>query len=335
MQNIKRLLAIIIIILMKRICMKTIKTISILLILLLGAFVYYALHVSDKTDGGEGTKNVQKSKPLIALSTYALYDAAKNIAGESVECFCILPYGVEVHDFEPTPKIMARLHDADLVVYSGAGLQPWTHTFEDEKNGLDMSGYVKLLRASHDEEESGHHHESEFDPHYWLDTDNMITAVNVLKEKFIKLLPENRELYIANAEAYIAKLKEIDDLYRQKMQTCKIDTIVVDHNAFSYLASKYGFYVESISGLSPDAQPSAKVMGSIIDKVKDQNITTIFFESFASDKLISAIATDAKVKVDVLQPIANITKDESLDGSSYYSLMLQNLEKMSKARECR
>lgn len=318
--------------------MKSIKTVSILLVLLLAAFVYYSLHVSPETDEKAVAADESKSRPLVALSTYALYDAAKNIAGESIECFCVLPYGVEVHDFEPTPKIMARLHDADLVVFSGAGLQPWTHTFEDEKNGLDMSGYMKLLDAAHhddDEEESGHHHESEFDPHYWLDTDNMIQVVNVLKEKFTKLLPANKELYSANAEAYIAKLKAIDTQYRQKMLTCKIDTIVVDHNAFSYLAQKYGFHVESISGLSPDAEPSAKVMGSIIDKVKDNNITTIFFESFASDKVINAIATDAKVKVDFLQPIANITKDELQNGSTYYSLMMQNLEKISKARECR
>ena len=151
--------------------MKSIKTVSILLVLLLAAFVYYSLHVNQETDEKTAVTDESKSRPLIALSTYALYDAAKNIAGESMECFCVLPYGVEVHDFEPTPKIMARLHDADLVVFSGAGLQPWTHTFEDEKNGLDMSGYMKLLDAAHhddDEEETGHHHESEFDPHHWL-----------------------------------------------------------------------------------------------------------------------------------------------------------------------
>ncbi|WP_345992933.1 metal ABC transporter substrate-binding protein [Sulfurimonas sp. HSL-1716] len=313
--------------------MKTIKTISILLILLVGAFTYYNLHSSG---GKEAHKYEQKSKPLIALSTYALYDAAKNIAGDSMECFCVLPYGVEVHDFEPTPKLMAKLHDSDLVVYSGAGLEPWTHTFEDEKNGLDMSGYVKLLDAAHHEDEKeGHRHELQFDPHYWLDVDNMITAVNVLKEKFTKILPANKELYSANAEAYIAKLKEIDVQYRQKMSACKLDTIVVDHNAFSYLAVKYGFHVESVSGLSPDAQPSAKVMNSIIDKVKDKNISTIFFESFASDKVINAIAEDTKVTVDMLQPIANITKKESEEGATYYSLMIQNLQKISEARECR
>ncbi len=309
--------------------MKTLKTLSILLVLLLGAFVSYRFIISPKQEAAQ-TKD---AKPLIALSTYALYDAAKNVAGESMDCFCILPYGVDVHSFEPTPKIMAKVHDAKLVVYSGAGLQPWAHTFEDQKNGLDMSRYMKLLDASATEEDE-HHHDSDFDPHYWFDIDNMIIVTNIFKEKFIKISPQNRDMYEENAENYIAKLHELDRLYKEKLSACKGDTIVVEHNAFSYLATKYNFNVESISGLSPDAEPSAKVMGSIISSVKTKNINTIFFESFASDKVIKAIATDAHVKVDVLDPLANITKKESENGSSYYSLMLDNLGKIVKAREC-
>ena len=124
--------------------MKTLKTISILLVLLLGAFVYYNLQKSP--DQQPSKQHI--SKPLIALSTYALYDVAKNIAGDSMDCFSVLPQGFDVHSFEPTPKIMAQIHDAKLVVYSGAGLQPWTRSFEDQKNGLDMSRYMKLLDAS-------------------------------------------------------------------------------------------------------------------------------------------------------------------------------------------
>ena len=308
--------------------MKTIKTVSILLVLLLGAFVYYNFTSNVKQQVNSQANDL---KPLIALSTYALYDVAKNIAGESLNIVCILPYGVDVHSFEPTPKIMAKIRDAKLVVYSGAGLQPWTHTFEDQKNGLDMSRYMKLLDASSDDE---HEHQGSYDPHYWLDVDNMIIATNILKEKFIKIFPQNQEMYEINAENYIAKLQELDRLYKKKLSTCKGDTIVVEHNAFSYLALKYNFKVEAISGLSPEAEPSAKVMGDIIKSVKDKKIDTIFFESFASDKVVKAIASDAHVKVDTLQPLENITQAESKSDSTYYTLMLDNLEKIVKVREC-
>ena len=329
MQNLKLQLAIIISILRKEYSMKSVKTLSILLVLLLGAFVAYSFIVSPKQE----VVQTNDTKPLIALSTYALYDIAKNIAGESLDCFCVLPYGVDVHSFEPTPKIMAKIHDAKLIVYSGAGLQPWTRTFEDEKNGLDMSRYMKLLDASEQADEE--HHDSDYDPHYWFDIDNMIVAANILKQKFIKISPENQDMYEENAENYISKLRELDRLYKQKLSTCKVDTIVVEHNAFSYLATKYNFNVESISGLSPDAQPSAKVMGDIINSVKEKKINTIFFESFASDKVVKIIATDAHVKVDILHSLENITKTESQNNSNYYSLMLDNLGKIASARECR
>ncbi len=311
--------------------MKSIKTVSILLVLILGAFVYYNLQ---KTPTQKPVEH-NSSKPLIALSSYALYDIAKNIAGESMNIFCMLPYGVDVHSFEPTPKIMASINDAKLVVYSGAGLQPWTHSFEDQKNGLDMSRYVKLLDASIEEEEDGHHHhESDFDPHYWLDIDNMIIATNILKEKFIKISPENQDMYEENAREYIIKLQQIDRIYKEKLSTCKLDTIVVEHNAFSYLANKYHFNVSSISGLSPDAQPSAQVMENIMNIVKEKKINTIFFESFASDKVVKTIASDAKVEVDMLQPLENITQEEAKKGATYESLMLDNLSKIAKSREC-
>lgn len=302
------------------------KTISILLAVLLGTFLFIALRSQPQA------VDHKDSKPIVALSTFALYDVAKNIAGDTLECFSILPNGVDVHSFEPTPQIMAKVHDARLIVFNGAGLQPWTHVFEDQRNGLDMSRYIQLKEASDEEHASD---EGNSDPHYWLDTDNMIIVANVLKEQFSKLQPQNRDLYEQNTENYIAKLKEIDRVYKEKLSTCKIDTIVVEHNAFSYLASKYGFNVESISGLSPDSEPSAQVMSDIIKTVKDDKINTIFFESFASDKVAKAIASEAHAKSDTLQPIENITADEAKKGVSYNSLMMDNLAKIVQARECR
>ncbi len=312
--------------------MKSMKTVSILLVLILGAFVYYNLQKTPKKEPLEHNN----SKPLIALSSYALYDIAKNIAGESMNIFCMLPYGVDVHSFEPTPKMIANVAEAKLVVYSGAGLQPWTHSFEDQKNGLDMSRYVKLLDATEEHETDGHHHhhESDFDPHYWLDIENMILATNILKDKFIRILPQNQDMYEENAREYIIKLQEIDRLYKAKLSTCKVDSIVVEHNAFSYLAAKYDFDVHSISGLSPDAQPSAQVMQNILTIVKEKKINTLFFESLSNDKMIKTIANDAHVGVEMLQPLENITQEEAANGATYESLMLENLEKIAKSREC-
>ena len=276
----------------------------------------------------------KSSKPTIALSTFSLYDITKNIVGDTAEPFMILPLGVDAHSYEPNPKQVVKIYKSALVVYSGAGLEPWIDGFEFQNKAINMSLHVELkkLEGHH---HHGHNNESSTDPHYWLDFSNMMKATTLITEELITLFSENKTLYETNRDKYISMLKNLDKDFAKKLSTCRRETIVVNHNAFSYISSKYGFEVEALSGLSPEAQPSAKSMVELIEHVKEYKLKTIFFESFVSDKAIKSIAKEAKVKVDVLQPLGNITADEAKQNLSYEDIMKINLEKLSKALECR
>ena len=281
----------------------------------------------------------QTHKPTVSLSTFSLYDIAKHISQDSLELVIILPFGVDAHSFEPTPKLMAKILESNLVVYSGAGLEPWTESFEFKSKVIDMSKSVNLLKLGKEPDHSNHEHcnhtQGAVDPHYWLDIQNMITATNIISEEFSKLLPVKAELYRLNRDKYIRMLKSLDAKYKKSLSGCQKETIIVNHNAFSYLSKNYHFHVEALSGLSPDAQPSAKSMVRLIEHIKEHDISTIFFESFVSDKAIKSIANEAKVSVDVLQPLGNITRDEADKKLSYEDIMLDNLEKISKALVCK
>jgi len=289
-------------------------------------------------------------KPLIALSTFSLYDITKHIAEDTMDVFMILPFGVDAHSFEPTPKLMTNIYKSDLVVYSGAGLEPWIDGFEFKNSVIDMSRHVKLMKIDsqeeheqhhHHEHEEHHHHEHEhhahngIDPHYWLDINNMAIATKLITKKLIEISPDNKSFYEKNRDSYLKMLSLLDAEYKKRLLTCEKDTIVVNHNAFSYLSNSYGFKVESLSGFSPEAEPSAKNMAKLIEHVKEDNISTLFYESFVSDRAIKSIANEAHVKVDVLQPLGNITADEAAKKLSYEDIMRVNLEKISKALECR
>ncbi|WP_229860099.1 metal ABC transporter substrate-binding protein [Candidatus Sulfurimonas baltica] len=276
-------------------------------------------------------------KPTIALSTFSLYDIAINLVGDTAEPFLILPLGVDAHSYEPSPKEVIKLYKSDLVVYSGAGLEPWIDGFDFKNKAIDMSLHVELKNFIEDgqDKENHNHSDSKVDPHYWLDLQNMIKATEFITKELIALLPANRELYSKNRDTYVDMLKRLHKDYKEKLSTCRVSTIIVNHNAFSYISNIYGFNIEALSGLSPDAQPSAKSMLTLIEHVKEHNISTIFFESFASDKAIKSIATEAKVSVNTLQPLGNITADEAEKNLSYEDIMRSNLEKISKALECR
>ncbi len=305
--------------------MKNLKYIVFVLIVI--AFIFGITTVQNK-DKEETTQ----TKPLVSLSTFSLYDIAKHVAGDSVELVMILPFGVDPHSFEPTPKLMAKISKSDLVVYSGAGLEPWTDGFDFKGKVVNMSKNVNLIKLNL---HHGHHHKiGSFDPHYWLDMNNMIIATKLISDELIKISPANKELYLKNRDNYIKGLKQLDDEYKAKLHKCQENTIIVDHNAFSYMAKKYHFNVESLSGLSPEAQPSAKKMITLVKNIKEHNISSIFFESFANAKPIQSVAKEAGIKIDVLQPLANITADEAKQKLSFKDIMKINLQKISKALKC-
>ncbi len=124
----------------------------------------------------------------------------------------------------------------------------------------------------------------------------------------------------------------LGDEYSRALSLCTRHEIVVNHNAFGYLAKKYNFSVHSVTGLSPDEQVSAKKMKEISDLVKEEGIKIIFFESFISPKVSETIAKETGVHVQSLQPLANVTQDEAQQG--YIILMRENLKKLSLAMEC-
>jgi len=310
--------------------MKNIKTIAAILLLFLVALFLII----------ENEKTPKKSeKPIVAVTTFALYDITEHIAGNTVSLVNILPFGVDPHSFEPTPKLMSSIENSALVFYSGAGLEPWVDDFKFKDKAVDVSKYVKLRKLvdeDHDkkhEEEHYHQHEG-LDPHYWLDFDNMKKAAQVITDQLIVLQPKYKDIYIKNKEKYLTMIDRLEQVYRKTLSHCLKDTVVVSHNALGYVADRYGFHVESLTGLSPEAQPSAKAIQRIFQDIHNKGIQTIFYENFVNDKVTKIIAKDANITVDVFQPLGNITADEYKAGMTYEDIMHKNLQKLSKALMC-
>jgi len=288
------------------------------------------------------SKDTQKKLPeksIVSVSTFFLYDISQHLAGETLEIVNILPFGTDPHSFEPTPRLMANLERSSLLIISGAGLEPWIDAMKIKSETLDISSFVQLRELDSDEFEHHEHHDeqcahSNIDPHYWLDFANMKIATQKIRDAFIKLKPEYEGFYIDNANKYLIMLQKLEQSYEKKIQNCSVNTVILNHNAIGYLAKKYSFNVESLSGLSPEANPTPTDMKRIFQKIKENGVSTIFFENFVSDKAMRTIANDANVKIDFLEPLGNITADEAEVNATYEDIMYKNLEKLSKALSC-
>ncbi len=286
----------------------------------------------------QNAKTEPNSKLKVTVSTFALYDIVKHVGAENVDVEMVIPFGVEVHSFEPTPKTIISIQKSALFFYSGAALEPWISNLAHSDNMLDMSKYVDLreIEASGEEHEGDHHHGDEgLDPHYWLDIGNMKLLTQKITLALVKMDPDNEALYVKRAAAYMDELSKLDKAYQTRLQECEVREVVVHHNVLGYVAQKYGFSVHPLTGLSPDALADARTMARLSTSIKAEGITVLFFEAFVSDRLMQNLARENGVELDYLEPLANITSTQAQGGMSYIEGMHINLDKLTHAMRCK
>lgn len=279
-------------------------------------------------------------KLKVVTSFYPMYEFSKQVAGEHADVISLIPAGVEPHDWEPSAKDMVNIKEADLFVYNGI-VEGWAEQAlesapNDKRVVVEASGGVQLMEGVEHEEE-GHEeeeHEEEghdLDPHIWLSPVLAQREVLAIQEAFVKADPEHKDDYKANADAYIAKLKELDDAFKSGLQGVKHTEFVTQHAAFGYLAKEYGLTQVPIAGLSPEQEPSPEQMAEVVAFAKEREIKTILFETLVDPKIAQTIADEIGAKTDVLNPIEGLTEEEKKDNLDYIGIMTKNLEALKKA----
>lgn len=301
-----------------------------------------AFFAPDTRDGLRETK----ARPVVMVSTFPLYEAARAVAADAMEIRTIIPFGTDPHVFSPNPQQVADISKSALFVYNGAGFESWAESLKNTLPSgvkvIDMSRHVVLQKSEeeHHDEEAGHidehaHHEhGAYDPHYWLDIDNMIAMTRTMEAEFSGLLPEKAESFHKNAAAYIDELQTLKSEFAAGLAECNSRTLISNHDAFGYLARANRLENISVIGLSSDEQPSAQTVARIVGLVKEHGIKTIFFEELINDNVAQTIARETGAKALPLQPLANISEDELKSHQTYLSVMRSNLAKLREAMEC-
>ncbi len=280
---------------------------------------------------------IQSTKPIIAVSTFSLYEAARAVAGDTLEILPIVPLGSDAHMFSPNPSQVAQISSAAFFIYNGAGFETWAqalkNTLPQTTKVIDMSRHMALLKSDHADHEEHQHGGN--DPHYWLDIDNMIKMTQTLEGEFSNRFPANAQAYSTNAATYVAKLQKLKADYQSGLKECKNRTLVSNHDAFGYLAHANRLENISVIGLSSDEQPSASTIAHVVTLVKEHGIKTIFFEEMVNDNIAQTISRETGAKAQPLQPLENISEDELKSHQTYESIMRTNLAKLTQAMECR
>lgn len=317
------------------------KKISLIAIVIIGLVVAAAFASQKQTP----TLPITQEKLAVVASFYPLAYLAEEVGGDRVTVRTVIPTGTEPHDFEPTPQDIIALRSSRVFVYNGNGLDPWADRLrsELESAGLSViaaSQAVSVLPIHQDaveitgdkisKEESG-----AYDPHIWLDPIRARQISELIRDALIVADPTGADYYRAQAMALQNRLSDLHQDYEKTLSACISRSVVVSHDAFNYLASRYKLTLYSIAGLSPDAEPSTKRLTDLTTLIKEQKISTVFFESLASPRLAETLAKETGVKTAVLNPIEGLTADDLVAGKNYESLMRDNLSALSTALVCK
>ena len=280
-----------------------------------------------------------EDKPQIMVSLFPQYDIIRQIAQDKVDVEMFLPAGSEPHSYEPSASTLMKIVEADLFVYSSDELEPWVKRLVEGNASenlivLDASNGITLLEADHGHEgEDEDEEELAFDPHYWLDPQNMIIMSESIRDALIEIDPENEAFYIENANSYIASLKELDSNWQDLFDRAQLNQIIYGgHFAFGYLSHRFGLEILSpYSGYAPDAEPSAQALAGLMDVLAEKEINVIFYEELIDPRVARIIAEQAKVKIEVLHGAHNLNAEEMQAGWTYVSIMEDNIEKLKEA----
>ena len=273
----------------------------------------------------------RKENDVIYASCYPVYDLAKKVIGEKYEIKMLTPFGTEPHDYELSAKQLGSLLDSKALLINGLGLEGWYYDlFSSSTNRNDLNRLKKKTHLVSEGIEIRKIDNVE-DPHVWLNPLNAIKEMENIYDVLSKIDEDNEPTYRLNYEKAKADFLLLDGKYKSEIALLSKKELLVSHAAFGYLCDAYGLKQIYVDGLSPDSEPSAKAIEKIMNAVDEYAITTIFYEEFVSSKIASRIAEDTGLKVDVLNPLETIDKDEYKDGVEYISVMENNLAKIKEA----
>jgi zinc transport system substrate-binding protein len=290
----------------------------------------------------------------VVASFYPVEYAVQQVGGSHVTVTSLTKPGAEPHDVELSPKDVAAVSRAALVVYA-KGFQPAVDTAVDQEatdHAYDVAPAAHLdLAAAAEGDDHGDpavapapaspstattgppgDADGARDPHFWLDPQRYASVATTIGAELARVDPAHAPDYTANAAGLVTQLGTLDAEFTTALRTCTNRDLVTSHAAFGYLSERYGFTQVAISGLSPDVEASAQRLAGIADFVKAHHVSTIYAETLVEPAFAETVSRTTGATVATLDPIEGLTPASA--GRDYLEVMRFNLRVLQAGQGC-
>lgn len=276
----------------------------------------------------------------VVTAFYPLQFAAEQIGGDHVNVTSLTRPGAEPHDIELTPRDVASVSTAKLVIYE-KGLQAAVDQAvgdEGASHALDVAPAADLnLRfqeavGASDHVSTGDNAPGTTDPHFWLDPQRYAHVAQTIADRLSSIDPGHEADYARNAKAFVGRLIALTREFKTGLAHCQRTDIVTSHAAFGYLAERFGLSQVAIDGLSPDADPLPSKLVAVANYAKAHGVTTIFAETLVSPAIANTVAQTAGAHMATLDPLEGLTSKSA--GKDYFQVMRSNLQALRAGLGC-
>ena len=305
---------------------------------------------------GKQNDTNQTDKLSIVTTIFPEYDWVREILGDkadNAEITMLLDNGVDLHSYQPTADDIVKISDCDLFIYVGGESDEWVEDALRNAANRNMK-VINLLEVLGDsvkteeivegmqeeehehEDAEEHEHEEEADEHVWLSLKNAKMLVRVISKAMQELDPNNKDIYAANADAYVKKLSALDAEYQAAVDAASNKTILFgDRFPFRYLVDDYGLrYYAAFVGCSAETEAGFETISFLAKRVDEWKLPCVLTIEGAQHKIAETVVRNTTAKnqrVLTMDSMQSTTSKDVKNGTTYLSVMEKNLSVLKEA----
>lgn len=250
------------------------------------------------SDSNQSAQRESGESFQIVTTIGMIEDVTREIVGDRADVVSLMGPGVDPHLYKPTRSDVARIMEADIVLYNGLLLEGKMINSIEQANaaGKRVMAVTGVLDASMliEPEEFEEH----YDPHVWMDPAAWRRVVEGIRDTLSDFDEENRSVYEQQTAAYDQKLAELDAYCQRVLGSVPQEqrVLVTAHDAFGYFGHRFGYEVVGIQGLSTESEAGVRDIERIVNMLVERGIKAVFVESTVSERNINALISGARAR---------------------------------------
>ncbi|PID61231.1 MAG: metal ABC transporter substrate-binding protein [Gammaproteobacteria bacterium] len=261
----------------------------------------------------------------IVASFSILGDMVEQVVGDFASVTTIVGPDADAHVYQPAVEDARAVADADVIFVNGLGFETWSDTLIAE-SGTDAQVFVATegIRPVLVDGKT--------DPHAWNSLKNGMVYVQNIAKDLSAVMPEHAEDFTVNAEAYIARLEELDAEATNRLAELPEDrrTVVTAHDAFGYLAEAYDLKFLAPVGIDTEAEPSAQDLATLISQLKTDGAAALFVENITNPALVQQISDETGIELGG-RLFSDALSERGGPATSYEAMFRHNLDTLIAA----